>query len=66
MFFGNAEQFLFTFRDNLKEPEMFLFDFEATGQQHQYADETCIGVGGSYKKGKFALSVRSDLYNGNS
>jgi len=48
----------------LDEPKVF--DWQVSGDQHQYSNNQQLGVGGSREKGKFALWINQDLYKGNS
>ena len=62
-FFGNGENFLFTFKDK-DEPQIFPWSGE--GEHHMYANNSSIALGGSKQKGRFALYLADDLYRGSS
>ena len=54
---------LFTFED---QDEPMVFRWQGTGEQHMYADDKSIGLGGSNTKGRFAFFLSRDLYAGSS
>ena len=62
-FFGNGENFLFTFRE-ADDPDTYCW--QGNGDQHMYADDHSIGLGGSTAKGRFAFYLSSNLYLGSS
>jgi hypothetical protein len=49
---------LFTFKD---KDEPLVFRWQGDGDQHMYADDKFIGLGGSKKKGRFAFNLSHNL-----
>ena len=43
-----------------------MYKWQGTGEQHMYADQKSIGLGGSNTKGRFALYISNDLFSGTS
>ena len=62
-FYGNGENILFTFED---QEDPITYRWLGDGEQHQYASENAIGLGGSREKGRFALYLANDLSSGSS
>lgn len=62
-FFGNGENLLFTFKD---KEDPIIYSWTGEGEQHMYANNKSIGLGGSSTKGRFALFIENDLYRGSS
>lgn len=62
-FYGTAETFVFTFQDRDQ-----IEHFEATGsnEMFQFSDRKCIGFGGGFAAGRFALYLGDNMYRGNS
>mmetsp|Transcript_1973 Transcript_1973/g.3466 ORF Transcript_1973/g.3466 Transcript_1973/m.3466 type:complete len:142 (-) Transcript_1973:157-582(-) len=58
-FFGSGQNFLFSFQD---QDDPFVYRWQGTGEQHMYADQRSIALGGSRSKGRFALYISNDLY----
>ena len=62
-FFGNGQNFLFSFE---REDDPLIYRWQGVGDQHMYANENSIGLGGSNTKGRFALFISNDISRGTS
>lgn len=62
-FFGDMDNTLFSFGTG-ETPTIYYWSGQ--GEHFMYSDENSIGLGGSKKKGVFALYLHSDLRRGNS
>lgn len=62
-FFGNGENFVFTFKAIDK---ISTFVASNDNSMYQFTDRTCIGVGGGYGNDRFAIYLGEDLYQGSS
>ena len=62
-FYGNCETMVFGFGNGQKVKH-----WEATGKNdmYQYSDFKCIGFGGGFEDGRFALYLGDSMYRGNS
>ena len=60
-FFGSGHNFIYSFKEGEK-PD--IFRWEGGSNQHMFANEYAIGLGGH--KGNFALYLKDDLLKGTS
>ena len=61
-FYGSGENILFSFED---QDDPLIYKWLGEGEQHQYASERALGLGGS-DEGRFALYLANDFASGSS
>lgn len=62
-FYGNGENFVFTFKDGQQCEE---YKSKYKNDFYQFSDSSCIGMGSGSGESRFAIYLGSDLYRGSS